>query len=214
MTIITLGDDSARDLGEFVTELKRISYENEGHAVYVLECTQVYPDDKMEEILRQRYMPRSSAIDKALFADSVFYVGETNDLARRIGQHLGSDGSPITEVFPPKSLEQVEWLDSRDSAKRREAELVEEINNLVGVLGNIADHTRGISEDHIPDWRLEEVRGFFGRSGSSFDEERRMLYAKHLANHETNHGSDEEIREVAETMLEDGLPEIVYAHGM
>jgi|GEM_PF-3845692 len=209
---------SARDVGKFLIEIKKEASQNEGHAVYVLECVQPYPDDeKMGEILRQRYTSsRTNAIDSALFADTVYYVGETNDLVRRVSQHLGGHGSSFTAIFRPQSLERIEWCDSREAAEQRESELVEELNNMVGVIHNIADSslTSGISEDHIPEWRLQEVRDFYGRSGSTFEEERKMLYAMHLAGHQTNHGSEEEIREVAEGMLAEGLPEIVYAYGL
>jgi len=66
-------------------------------------------------------------LDLAINAETTLYVGQTNNLIRRIQQHLIGDGANFTSIFVPVGIRQVEWYDDRATAKKREKELSNEL---------------------------------------------------------------------------------------
>lgn len=165
---LSLDSEAVRELDLFLNEVAKLERNApETNAVYVLECTQPYKDDKqMRETLRTRYDPDvvdtavdykyspnrgykyPSELDDAIFADEVYYVGETTSLDSRIRQHLVQGGATLTKNFPPHSIERVEWFESRNKALERESELLDELGNMGDLPGHISVPYHWQDESH------------------------------------------------------------------
>lgn len=133
---------SIRDVYNMIDTVNKIDDNKEkDNGVYVLECVQyLQDDDEMREHLKQRHTPDvddspttwryPNEYDRAIFADVVYYVGESSNVSRRIKDHISMQGSTLTKGFPPRSIERIEWVDSREAALEREDELLDELGNI------------------------------------------------------------------------------------
>lgn len=68
-------------------------------------------------------------IDSAYEADEIYYVGMSNDVSRRITDHvLGTkSGAMFTKLFPPVKIHDVEYFETRKEAKKKEQEVAEDL---------------------------------------------------------------------------------------
>ena len=85
--------------------------------------------------------------DVAVFADETKYVGQTGDLSQRVRQHLIGEGTTFTSLFTPHRLSHVEWVDTREEAKRRESKIHDEINNIPEAVRGYASHMMGLVDN-------------------------------------------------------------------
>ena len=113
------------------------------YAVYVLDCTPPPEGERHGQLRRRiktaRELIVSGALDlserdyhirDAAAADRVYYVGETNDVVKRINQHLGGPadgGSWFPQLFEPNHLEEVHWYQTKAKAERHERTIGEKI---------------------------------------------------------------------------------------
>lgn len=61
-------------------------------------------------------------------SNRIFYIGSTEDLFVRLGQHWRGSGSKFTKLCEPRSIDHVEFAHGRQQAEHREEQL---FNNLV-----------------------------------------------------------------------------------
>lgn len=120
------------------------------YAIYVLKCDLPKSD---EEIIRRLDDPYGLTNEEShdvewtqrvLYADELYYVGQTNDLQRRLLEHVrgGATSALITTEFPPIEVTDVEWTATRKQAAEREKERSREIDD--------RELTRALSRDPIP----------------------------------------------------------------
>jgi predicted GIY-YIG superfamily endonuclease len=113
--------------------------------VYILDCTPPVDNEAQKIWDRRRAVqtkieagnslsrlePKERAIHALNQSKRVYYVGSTNDVAKRVEEHCtGTDKSGVnfTNTLPPQNLVKVERVDSRTRAKSREGELANELN--------------------------------------------------------------------------------------
>jgi len=97
--------------------------------VYVLEC----------EWANASNMYDDAWVHAAADADKRVYVGSTNNLERRMNEHLErlpanhdyhtSDGAYFTQKFEPNKLIEVEYCKTEREARKREEELASELKS-------------------------------------------------------------------------------------
>jgi len=94
--------------------------------VYVLDC-----DWKNAHQYEDAWVHAASEAEKRV------YVGSTNNLDRRMNEHmertsantsdLCSDGSVFTQKFEPRELLEVHYFHNKQTARRREEEIAHEL---------------------------------------------------------------------------------------
>jgi predicted GIY-YIG superfamily endonuclease len=112
--------------------------------VYVLDCTPSIEDEPTKISDRRRAVqtnieagmslselePKEQATHALNHCKRVYYVGSTNDVTKRVEEHLsGTDKSGVnfTNTLPPRALVKVQTCDSRTHATSLEGELAREI---------------------------------------------------------------------------------------
>ncbi|WP_251331204.1 hypothetical protein [Haloplanus pelagicus] len=126
----------------FLSSLSGYSSDN---IVYVLRCRQMEPDSKIisrAELLyddvdtyKQHYYP--NWVDHALESELLLYVGWTNDVQRRITDHLTGEGAVFTEIFPPIGIVKLYPADTSREAKRMESQVASQLSDAVSGRGTI-----------------------------------------------------------------------------
>lgn len=107
------------------------------YAVYTLRCDK---PDSDEEIIRRLDQYYSLTDEEAygpewtrriLYADELYYVGQTKNSQRRLLEHVRgvSDAALFTTEFPPIELVDIEWAETREEATERERERRREIDD-------------------------------------------------------------------------------------
>jgi len=86
-------------------------------------------------------------------ADIVYYVGYTEDLTRRINDHVTGHGALFTQIVEPQSLSDVYWFSNKKRAKSIEKELAHSFTTLTNT-------TREDSEIGLKEWPKEGERIF------------------------------------------------------
>lgn len=141
---------------EIVADI-RSSKEGGEHAVYVLECVPEPAAGTDLKRLAERWFAEDAlsdkldeAIDNAIEADQVFYVGETTNVVLRILDHVWRSprAANFTVLFPPQSIYDIEWYIDRDEAQEREEEWATELTNVIYKGNSLVD----VDEDEM-DWR-------------------------------------------------------------
>lgn len=97
------------------------------HWVYVLRCRCQYRTfDKLERKAESRLDYTPSWLRMAFESSRLYYIGQTENLELRMGQHFeGYHNSDFTELFPPSDIERIEPQFSRNQAEWREQRLYE-----------------------------------------------------------------------------------------
>lgn len=112
--------------------------------VYVLDCTPPIDEEPGKIWDRRRAVqtkieagisvselePKEQAIHALNQENRVYYVGSTNDVAKRVQEHLsGTDKSGVnfTNTLPPRTLVKVQSCDSRARAKTMEGALARKL---------------------------------------------------------------------------------------
>jgi len=118
--------------------------------VYVLDCTPPVDDESGKMWDRRRAVqtkieaglplselePKEQAIHALNQGNHVYYVGSTNDIKKRVREHLsGTDKSGVnfTNTLQPRSLIKVECCDSQTRAVSREGALARELTQKEGL---------------------------------------------------------------------------------
>lgn len=110
------------------------------YAVYTLRCERPASDDELLDRLddyyplldEQREYDGPDWAQQAVYADELYYVGQTEDLSSRLKQHVrGTSGAALfTTLFPPQELVSVEWIPDADMANKREMDRKRGLNDL------------------------------------------------------------------------------------
>jgi hypothetical protein len=223
--------DSVREIHGLIDEVAKVDDDKqENNAVYVLECVQyIKNDNKMREHLKRRHTPDRddgpttwrypTVYDSAIFADVVYYVGESGNLSQRIKDHVSMQGSTLTEGFPPCSIERIEWVDSREAALERESELIDELGNIDELPSHIG-FTPHHNADHS-DLARQNVKDVFPSKLKSLSDReiKRYSHAIGYAREQDDvlMSDTEKIKEIATDRvkeLKEKEPEkIIYAQG-
>lgn len=104
------------------------------YAVYVIMCQGV-SDDTIRERAEQFNVEIS---DKFLFArkqwGTPYYIGYTENPYRRINEHWDpfTGGANFTKLFPPRRLQEIDWFDLEETAKKAEKQLAKRIQHEAG----------------------------------------------------------------------------------
>jgi len=88
------------------------------------------------EIPLSELEPKERATHALNQSKRVYYVGSTNDVAKRVGEHLsGTDKSGVnfTNTLPPQTLVKVKGCNSRAHAESLEGALAREITGEEGL---------------------------------------------------------------------------------
>lgn len=104
------------------------------HAVYVIMC-QGGSDDQIRERAEHFNVEVS---DGFLFArrqwGTPYYIGYTQNPYRRINEHWDpfTGGAWFTKLFPPRSLQDIDWYDDEETAKKAEKRVAKRIQQEAG----------------------------------------------------------------------------------
>lgn len=77
--------------------------------------------------------------EEAIEANEIYYVGLTNNLLRRMREHIRGDNSYFTSIVRPVQLVDVEWFESRSKAEEAERELANSYKERDGVFAKGGD---------------------------------------------------------------------------
>jgi len=132
------------DVGELVCEITGADHpleQPDEYAVYVLECEGYDPEGyQTEEKFKDdwRFWATTDEFDgypyepekwawAAYYSDRLFYVGQTESLFYRLLDHQAEPEktSIFNVVFQPMRIEKIEWMSTREQAKKREKELAQ-----------------------------------------------------------------------------------------
>lgn len=123
---------------------------NASYFVYVLDCTPPVNDESAKIWDRRRAVqtkiksetslselePKEQATHALNQSKRIYYVGSTNDVAKRVQEHTsGTDKSGVnfTNTLPPRALVKVQRCDSRSHAKSLEGALAREMTREEGM---------------------------------------------------------------------------------
>jgi predicted GIY-YIG superfamily endonuclease len=95
--------------------------------VYVLECHERFYVDGYDDLARRaesRLGYEPNWLRHAWEADSTVYVGQTENLEKRLGQHFKNyHSSEFTELYEPTEINYLHTCWSRNQAERREEKI-------------------------------------------------------------------------------------------
>lgn len=114
---------------------------DEKYAVYVLDCTPPITDERqvLRKLRRDAWAkadagynlePKEAAAQALNKGETVFYIGQTNDIFDRIERHRigASAGSArFTNLFYPQGIVELSWHDTEDQAKSFEKQRAAEL---------------------------------------------------------------------------------------
>ncbi|WP_121744906.1 GIY-YIG nuclease family protein [Natronorubrum halophilum] len=97
------------------------------HWVYALNCRNTYRTfDELERKAENRLGDKPWWLRQAFEANRLYYIGQTENLEKRIGQHFkNQNSSDFTTLFGPAGIERLEPVHSRNSAEYTEKQLHE-----------------------------------------------------------------------------------------
>jgi predicted GIY-YIG superfamily endonuclease len=115
-----MDDDVLRQYGR--NELDEYS-----HWVYVLSCHSKARDfEGLERRSRKRLDREPGWLRQAWEASKVYYVGQTEDIEKRLGQHYQQHhAADFTELFQPTHVIQLNPLYSRSQAEYQESKIAD-----------------------------------------------------------------------------------------
>jgi predicted GIY-YIG superfamily endonuclease len=92
-----------------------------------------------------------------LEADTIYYVGYTSNLVRRVLQHVRGNGAFFTSVSPPNSLEQVYRFGEQEKALQAEKEIAD-------ILTTLTSENRSSMNQELRKWNRSGERIFAKQS--------------------------------------------------
>lgn len=127
---LTFSKPSVKEVGEAVEEHKDGNVYNK-KGIYFLEC------DKRSLGKTKAYgtnIGKSDKIPNWVWAahdmDERYYVGSSKRVGYRICQHIHGDGAQFTQVFPPKKIMKIEWVEaSTDNLRKMERQRAEDLKD-------------------------------------------------------------------------------------
>lgn len=120
---LTFSKLTVTEIGELIDE-HRDSPTHNKKGIYILEC------DKRSLGKTKAYgsnLGKSKSIPNWVWpahnAKKRYYVGSSKRVGYRVLQHLHGDGAWFTQVFPPKRIVDIEWIErTQDNLQQLEAE--------------------------------------------------------------------------------------------
>jgi len=90
--------------------------------VYIIYCScQHRTFDELESYAEKRLQRKPDWLREAFESDRLYYVGQTENLQKRLGQHFkGQNSSEFTTLFDPRTIERLIPVHSRNQAERKE----------------------------------------------------------------------------------------------
>ncbi|RDZ54588.1 hypothetical protein C5C07_03430 [Haloferax sp. Atlit-4N] len=139
---VTADLESSTSVQEFDSKFSSM---DSPYYVYVLDCTPAIDNEPAKIWDRRRAVqtkvesgvstatlePKEQAVHELNQGNRVYYVGSTNNVVKRVREHLtGADKSGVnfTNTLPPRTVVKIKECDSRDSAKSLEGELARQIS--------------------------------------------------------------------------------------
>ncbi|WEL28712.1 GIY-YIG nuclease family protein [Haloferax volcanii] len=133
---------SSTSVQEFDSQFSNI---DSPYYVYVLDCTPAIGDEPSKIWDRRRAVqtkvesgvsiatlePKEQAVHELNQGNRVYYVGSTNNVVKRVREHLtGTDKSGVnfTNSLPPQTVVKIKQCDSKESAESLEGELARQIS--------------------------------------------------------------------------------------
>jgi len=112
---------------ELLESYGRKELEKYSHWVYILNCHHYYRDfDELERRAKNRLGKKPWWLRQAFEANNLYYIGQTENLEKRIGEHFKKqNSSEFTTLFDPQDIERLEPQYSRNSAEYTEKRLFE-----------------------------------------------------------------------------------------
>lgn len=101
------------------------------HWVYVLRCSSNFRTfTELERKAEKRLNRKPDWLREAFEAKQLFYVGQTENLEKRLGQHYKQqNSSEFTTLFPPRGIERLIPTFGRSSAEFEEHSQAEAISD-------------------------------------------------------------------------------------
>ena len=115
---MTISDDLLETYGE--KHLDKYT-----HWVYILRCSQDYRTfSDLQRKAESRLSRKPDWLREAFESNKLYYIGQTENLEKRLGQHLKKqNSSEFTSLFPPFRVVQLRPEHSRNAAERTERRL-------------------------------------------------------------------------------------------
>jgi len=90
--------------------------------VYILDCNSYYDTfEELEKYADKRIQRKPDWLREAFESNRLYYVGQTENLEKRLGQHFkGQKSSEFTTLFEPRSIKRLIPANSRNQAERKE----------------------------------------------------------------------------------------------
>jgi predicted GIY-YIG superfamily endonuclease len=134
-----------------------LDFESVPYFVYVLECS-VPPEERAKEMSEKISDDETTPewLDRIHEVREVFYVGQTNNIYRRLWEHIGDldRGAQFTAICKPIKLRRLETCKTREEAEAREKELRRRINE-IGGKGSQRAFAYSDRKSEEPDWNDE-----------------------------------------------------------
>ena len=99
--------------------------------VYILNCSnRYYTFDELESKAEKRLGRKPDWLREVFEANRIYYVGQTENLQKRLGQHFKQqNSSEFTKLFEPSSIERLIPQNSRNAAEYKEKKIAQAWHN-------------------------------------------------------------------------------------
>jgi predicted GIY-YIG superfamily endonuclease len=103
--------------------------------LYRLNCrSREYDYDSLQRRAKKRFGEEPWYLRQAFEADTVYYVGQTEDIEKRLGQHFKQKNSAkFTQLFEPSGIDFLKPCSSRNQAEFKESRMVDRFKDVEGV---------------------------------------------------------------------------------
>jgi len=95
--------------------------------VYILDCRNSYRTfDELERKAEKRLNRKPEWLREVFEAKRIYYVGQTENLQKRLGQHFKKqNSSDFTKLFEPSQIERLIPQHSRNAAEYKEEKIAQ-----------------------------------------------------------------------------------------
>ena len=99
--------------------------------VYILDCrNSYYTFDELERKAEKRLNRKPDWLREVFEANRIYYVGQTENLQKRLGQHFKKqNSSDFTKLFKPTGIERLIPQHSRSAAEYQEKKIAQAWHN-------------------------------------------------------------------------------------
>lgn len=124
------------DIATLVKDVSPPPSRDKQHAVYTLALHPPTANEKrlfktaLSEGMTPQQGNRGKMIHQACTSAVTLYVGQSNDVVKRLQAHLNGNGVFITKLLRISRLVDIEWFEDEESARIAERETAEQIRGL------------------------------------------------------------------------------------